>query len=138
MNTKLLVYDSHLEFCQVIEHLLRSELDIEVSADTQEATTLLELVGSHQPDIVIVGTSTPENPCGQLVRSIHRVFARASVIITSLHANNRFAEAMLLAGAAGYLLKDNLSNELVIAIRQVMAGEYFVSSELEVLPSKPN
>lgn len=134
MKIKLLIYDSHENFRQTIRELLRPQTKIEVVAEAKDASTLLMLVGDHKPDIVVLGTSTEEHPCAQLVQSIQDLFPSINIIITSLHANSRFAQAMLTAGASSYLLKDNLPTELVIAVRKVTAGEQFVSPSLVPLP----
>jgi DNA-binding NarL/FixJ family response regulator len=79
------------------------------------------------PDVVIMDIAMPELNGIEATRQIMDRTAGVRVLVLSMHSDQRFVERTLKAGAAGYLLKDCAFEELVRAIRTVMAGQIYLS-----------
>jgi DNA-binding NarL/FixJ family response regulator len=79
------------------------------------------------PDIVVMDVSMPNLNGIEATRHIHREFPAVKVIALSMHSNRRFVGDMLKAGAAGYILKEGLFDELVQAIHAIENGDIYLS-----------
>ncbi|MDX6561860.1 MAG: hypothetical protein QOD65_1674 [Gaiellales bacterium] len=104
---------------------------IEVVAQTDDAAAIEELVGSHQPDVLLVDIRMPPRQVDeglQAARQVRRLHPGVGVLILSQHVDVLHALDILgdRQGGVGYLLKDHVANidELRDAIERVMAGHF--------------
>jgi len=99
--------------------------DIVAEASTgREALLATQLL---KPDIVLMDVSMPKLNGVEATRRIVAERTRTRVIGLSMHSDPRYVLAMLDAGAAGFLLKDAASTELIEALRQVASGRSYAS-----------
>jgi len=104
--------------------------DIKVVGEAEDGRKVLHLVRKLLPDIVIMDITMP-NLNG--VDATHRIISespKVKVIALSIHSNRRFVAGMLKAGASGYILKECLFEELVLAIHTVAAGGTYLSPRI--------
>ena len=74
------------------------------------------MVADLEPDVLIMDIAMPDLNGIEATRQIKAEFPQVKVIALSMHADRRFVEGMLSAGASGYVLKSSASEELVSAI----------------------
>ncbi len=127
MSIGILLADDHAIIRQGLRSLLEKQPDIEVVAEAEDGREAFELVRKLLPDIVIMDVTMPNLNGIEAARQIHREFPGTKVIALSIHSNRRFVGDMLKAGAAGYILKECLFDELVRAIKAVAAGDSYLS-----------
>jgi len=105
---------------------LRSALedypDITIIAEAGTAGDGVAAVGKHKPDVVLLDLSLPDRPGIQACREIVRARAQTKVLILTSNSNERNVQEAMLAGAKGYLLKDNDGATLAAALRTVAEG----------------
>ena len=130
MSIKVLLVDDHAIIREGLRSLLEKQPDIEVVADTDDGRKALELVRELSPDIVIMDVTMPRLGGIEATRQITGEFPDVKVIALSIHSRRRFVADMLSAGAAGYILKECLFDELVAAIRAVAAGGRYLSPRI--------
>jgi DNA-binding NarL/FixJ family response regulator len=130
MSIKVLLVDDHAIIREGLRSLLEKQPDIEVVADTDDGRKALELVRELSPDIVIMDVTMPRLGGIEATRQITGGFPDVKVIALSIHSRRRFVADMLSAGAAGYILKECLFDELVAAIRAVAAGGRYLSPRI--------
>jgi len=82
------------------------------------------------PDVVIMDITMPHLDGIEATRGILTESPETKVIALSIHGGKRFVENMLQAGAAGYVLKDSVPEELVDAVRTVLRGEKYLSASV--------
>ena len=130
MTLRLVVADDNKEFCKSVRDLLAKEPDLKVVGEGEDGQAAIELVNELDPDVVIMDVVMPNMNGVKATREIVSSRPRVKVIALSLHADKGFVEAMRIAGASGYVLKDHMSTELISAIRAVVSGQTYFSPEL--------
>lgn len=129
-SARILVADDHELFAEGLLTLLTKEPDLDVIAVAKDGRAACATARQLAPDLVIMDISMPGLNGIEATRRITSQLDRVKVLCLSMHAETRFVEAALKAGAAGYLLKDSALEELVRAIRVVMAGRTYLSPEV--------
>ena len=130
MNIRVLLVDDHAIIREGLRSLLEKQPDMEVVADTDDGRKALELVGELLPDIVIMDITMRGLNGIEATRRIITEFPAVKVIALSIHSKRRYVADMLSAGAAGYILKECLFDELVQAIKAVAAGGRYLSPRI--------
>jgi DNA-binding NarL/FixJ family response regulator len=127
MAIKILIADDHQILRQGLRTLLEKEPDLEVVAEADNGRSTVRLARETQPEVIIMDVAMPDLNGIEATRQIISEMPKVKVIALSMYADRRFVANMLKAGASGYLLKDCASEELVRAIRVVMAHKTFLS-----------
>ncbi len=136
MTIRIVLADDHPSYRSVVREMLDHEPDLEVVAEAGDGDGAVRADLEHGPDIVIMDIAMPGVDGIEATRQIVARRPTARVLALSLHTDPRFVEAMLQAGAAGYVLKQDSFADLLHAIREVAAGRSFVSPSL-VSPMAP-
>lgn len=127
MSIKVLLVDDHTLIREGLRSLLEKQPDIQVVGEAEDGRRAKELVAELSPDIVIMDVTMPRLGGIEATRQITGEFPAVKVIALSIHSKRRFVADMLSAGAAGYILKECLFDELVQAIQAVAAGGRYLS-----------
>ena len=127
MKIKVIIIDDHQMVREGLRSLLVGEKDMEVIAEAGDGWEGVRLAEKLAPDVVIMDIAMPELNGIEATRQILDRTTGVRVLVLSMHSDQRFVERTLKAGAAGYLLKDCAFEELVRAIRTVMAGQMYLS-----------
>jgi len=130
MSIGVLLVDDHAIIRDGLRSLLEKQQDMEVLADTNEGRKAVELVREMSPDVVIMDVTMAGLNGIEATRVITAEFPKVKVVALSIHSQRRFIAEMLSAGAAGYVLKECLFDELVQAIQAVAAGGRYLSPRI--------
>ncbi|NPV01218.1 MAG: response regulator transcription factor [Brevinematales bacterium] len=130
MKIKIALADDHSIVRKGIRSLLESEPDIEVIGEAGNGYEAIELVRKHSPNIIIMDISMPDLNGMEATRMINSEFPGTHIIALSMHHDKRFIANMLEGGAKGFLLKDCAAEELIDAVRTVIAGRIFLSKSI--------
>jgi len=127
MTIRVLIADDHQIVRQGLRTLLEKEPDLKVVAQSEDGRTTVRLARELAPEIIIMDVAMPDLNGIEATRQIVSEMPQVKVIALSMYADRRFVANMLKAGASGYLLKDCAYEELVRAIRVVMAQKTYLS-----------
>ncbi|MBN2593966.1 MAG: response regulator transcription factor [Sedimentisphaerales bacterium] len=130
MNIRVLLVDDHSIIREGLRSLLEKQPGMEVVADTDDGRKAFDLVRELLPDIIIMDITMPGLNGIEATRRIVDEFPAVKVIALSIHSKRRYVADMLSAGAAGYVLKECLFDELVQAIKAVAAGGRYLSPRI--------
>jgi DNA-binding NarL/FixJ family response regulator len=126
----VLVVDDHPIVRQGLSQLINQEPDLMVCGQAEDARTALDAIDPSQPDILIVDVSL-DGPDGiELLKTIRANDSRLPVLILSMHDESLYAERALRAGANGYIMKQEATERVLVAIRQILGGEVYVSERM--------
>jgi len=120
---RVIIADDHAVVREGTRHILESEQDIEVVGEAANGAEALVLVERLNPDVAILDISMPVLSGIEATERIKVVRPATAVLILTSYDDDRYVFALLAAGAAGYLLKDVPSAEVVRAVRCVHIGE---------------
>lgn len=132
---KIILADDHVLMREGIRNLIDNVDDLKVIAETGDGTELLNLLKKKLPDMVILDISMPGLRGIEAAREIHSSYPDVSILILSMHKRQEFLSMALEAGASGYVLKEDTSEELLHAIDQVRHGRTYLSAKLAALYS---
>ncbi len=124
---RILLVDDHTILREGIRSLLEQQSDIQVVAETDNGRQAVELVRQLKPDVVLMDIAMPLLNGIHATEQIRRETRCTHILILSQHESEEYIRRALAAGAAGYLLKDIGSDELINAIRAVYNGESILS-----------
>jgi len=127
---RVLLADDHALVRAGMRALLSELLGIEVVAETGDGREALRLVREHRPDIAMLDISMPGLNGLEVASRIVHDHGKTRVIIVSMHGDDESVRRALVAGAAGYLLKNSDRNELELALRAVARGDTWLSPAL--------
>ena len=128
--TTVLLVDDHPLMRQGLRTLLESAADFAVVGEAADGEEALDQVRALLPDIVVMDITMPNLNGIEATRRILAEVPGTRVVALSIHAEKRFVDDMLTAGAAAYVLKDSVPEELVRAIHAVLKGESFLSAPI--------
>ena len=127
---KILIAEDH----NIVRHGLRQSLsqeeDMMVVAEADNGRKAVELASEHNPDVIVMDVSMPDMNGIEATRQILKINPDIKIIALSMHSEKQYVLSMVKAGARGYLLKTNLFEELLTAIRTVIDGNVFLSPEI--------
>lgn len=126
-NLKVLLADDHRILREGLRALLEREADIEVVAEASNGGEAVQLAREFLPDVVVMDIGMPDLNGVDATREIMSGSAPPRVLCLSVHREPGLIQAMLEAGAGGYLLKTTAGRELIRAVRTVAAGETYLS-----------
>ena len=132
MPITIVLADDHRAYREHLRNRLNQEPDMTVVAQAEDGQAAVQTVQdlarqSQAPDLVIMDvTMVPMNGM-EATRQILSSHPSVKVLALSIHDNRQFVEAMVQAGASGYMLKDDPYADLTRAIRAVSAGQTYFS-----------
>jgi DNA-binding NarL/FixJ family response regulator len=123
----VLIADDHGIVRSGLRLLLERQDDIEVIGEAADGAEAREIAVRERPDLAILDVRMPKLTGLQVTREIKRQAPEVSVLILSMHDDERYLFEALKAGASGYVLKTQADVDLVEAIRAVERGEPFLT-----------
>jgi DNA-binding NarL/FixJ family response regulator len=127
---RVLLVDDHPIVRQGLARLISQEADLEVCGEAGDVPTAVQLVGDLSPDVVVADLSLKEGSGIDLIKTLRSQSSDVAVLVLTMHEESFYAERALRAGARGYLTKQEASEKILTAIRQVFDGELYVSDRL--------
>lgn len=124
---RILIVDDHPIVRRGLADLVNQETGLAVSGQAEDAHQAMEAIRAQEPDMVIVDISLKETSGLELIKDIKTRHPGLPVLTLSMHDESLYAERALRAGARGYIMKQQATEELIMAIRKVLDGQVYVS-----------
>ena len=131
MATRILIADDHGIVRSGLRLLLDRQPDMRVVAEASDGAEAVELALRERPDLCILDVGMPVLTGLQATREIKSHAPDVTVLMLSMHSDERYLFEALKAGASGYVLKAEADQALVAAARAVGRGEAFLTNAAE-------
>jgi DNA-binding NarL/FixJ family response regulator len=129
-QSRVIVVDDHPIVRQALAQMINREPDLVVCGEAEEARSALQAIAALQPDIVVVDISL-NGPSGlEVLKAIRQTDPKLRVLILSMHDEMVYAERALRAGANGYIMKQEATEMVLVALRRILGGEVYVSNRV--------
>jgi DNA-binding NarL/FixJ family response regulator len=127
---RVLIADDHAILRRGLQEILVREMEGAVCGEAKDATEILARVQETCWDLVILDITMPGRSGLDVLRDLKAARPKLPVLVLSMHPEDQYGKRMLSAGAAGYMNKESAPEELVKAVRKVVAGGRYVSDAL--------
>ncbi|BCB05750.1 response regulator [Bacillus sp. KH172YL63] len=126
MATNIVIIDDHQLFREGVKRILEFEPSFNVVAEGDDGSEAMNLVETHEPDVVLMDINMPEINGVEATRELMDKYPNTKVIILSIHDDENYVNHALKTGALGYLLKEMDSDALIDAVKIVAEGGSYV------------
>ncbi|MGC1480340.1 MAG: response regulator transcription factor [Chthoniobacterales bacterium] len=123
----VVVADDHPVILRGLSQLINAEKDLEVIATISNARDLMETLGAVRPSLLLLDLGLGNADGLSVLKSVRAMHKSLPVLVFSMLDELDFAGRALTSGASGYVMKDNVDDQLLMAIRTVMKGETYLS-----------
>ena len=127
----ILIADDHGIVRSGMRLLIDRQSDMTVVAEAEDGVQAVEQALTSQPDCCVLDVSMPRLTGIQAARQIRQYLPDTPVLVLSMHDDERYVFEALKAGASGYVLKREVDQALLTAIRAVHRGEAFLTNAVE-------
>jgi DNA-binding NarL/FixJ family response regulator len=129
-KNKVLVVDDHPIVRRGLAELIAMEPDMEVCGEAADMAEAIKLIESNCPEVAIVDITLKSGHGLELIQHIKANHPGVKMLVSSMHDELLFAERSLRAGAMGYIPKQEATETLLDAIRQVLRGEIYLTARM--------
>ncbi len=130
MVIRVLAADDHMLVRKGVRNVLDEHPDIELVGEASDGEEAVALTASLRPDVVLMDIAMPRLNGVEATRQIKARSPRTAVLVLTAYDDDAYVFALLEAGAAGYLLKSELDQQLAATIQAVNSGESVLSPSI--------
>jgi two-component system, NarL family, invasion response regulator UvrY len=126
----VVIVDDHTLVRAGMKRLLEDVPDIKVVGEADSGETAISVVKEKKPDVVLMDLKMPGIGGLDATRRLIRINPKLKIIVVTVCRAGPFPDRLVRAGAAGYITKDTNAEELILAIRKVVAGQVYITLEI--------
>ena len=127
----IMIVDDHPIVANGIQQLIDREPDMKVIQSVQDAESAIKFIEKLTPDLLVVDISLKGSTNGiDLIKSLKKRYPKIKSLVLSMHEENLYAERAIKAGAKGYIMKNDLTDNIVKAIRSILSGNLYLSEAI--------
>jgi two-component system response regulator NreC len=124
---RILIADDHTILRAGIRSLLDMVPEFQVVGEVDNGKDAIHQAGQLKPDVLLSDLSMPKTNGTEAIQRINSRYPGIKILVLTVHKTEEYVHAALKAGANGYILKDDSSDELINAINNIMAGKTYLS-----------
>lgn len=127
---KILIADDHAIVREGLKQIVAEETDMRVLGEAGNANEMFELLKKEKWSIVVLDINMPGKSGLEALKEMRALYPSIPVLILSMYTEEQYGLRAIKAGAAGYLKKVSAPDELVKAIRKIVAGGRYINESL--------
>lgn len=127
---RVFIADDHAIVRAGLKQILADSPDMTVAGEAENGLDAIKLFRKTKCHVMLLDISMPDKSGIDVLKQVKKENPDLAVLMLSMHREDQYAIRSLKAGASGYLTKQSAPKELVTAIRQVAAGQKYVSAAL--------
>jgi DNA-binding NarL/FixJ family response regulator len=128
VRARVVLADDHQDFLAATARFLEPEFDVVETVGNGQA--LVEESPRLDPDLLVVDIAMPILNGIEAARRLTAAGSRAKIVFLTVHADEDYVRAAQAAGGSGYVVKSRLATDLPLAMREALAGRFFVSPSI--------
>lgn len=129
-KSKILIVEDHPVFRLGLRELINQESDLEVCGEADDVAGARKAIGTTEPDMIVVDLSLKNSNGMELIEELCIDKKAVPVLVLSMHDETVHAQRCILAGARGYIMKQEASGSIIKAIRHIREGHCYVSPRI--------
>lgn len=129
-KTAVVIVEDHPMFRERLAELINKEPDLEVCGVADNIRDGFDLITHGDAQIAIIDITLQGSSGLELLKNLKAAGVEWPVLVLSMHDESLYAERVLRAGARGYITKSEASAKIMTALRQVLAGEIYLSTKM--------
>ncbi len=127
---QIVIAEDHTILRQGLRALLSSDPDFEVVGEAEDGRAAIRSVETLSPDLLLMDLSMPRMTGMEAITEIKKGSPATKIVVLTVHKGEEYVLSALKAGADGYVLKDAGRDELVAAVKNVLAGKRYLSPDI--------
>lgn len=127
---KVLLVDDHPLVRMGLTNIINQEPDLVVCGETDGEGNMVQLVQGLQPDVAVVDWSLKDKDAAGVIATFRQHCPQMPILVLSMHEELFYAERALRAGADGYIMKQEATDKIVEAVRNVVVGRPYLSRRM--------
>lgn len=129
-KSQVVVVEDHPVLCDGLKQLINSQPDLACVGAADNTSDAKSLAEKFKPDLMILDLRLKGGDGLDFIKALRVEHPEVKVLVLSQYDELLFAERTLRAGAAGYIMKENATDEVLRAVRKVLAGELYFSERV--------
>ena len=129
-KARIFLVDDHPIVRQGLSQLINQESDLVMCGHAEDARSAMEAITASRPDLVIVDISLAGPDGLDLLKQVRLTDPALPVLILSMLDESLYAGRALRAGANGYIMKQEATDNVLVAVRRILHGEIYVSDRM--------
>jgi DNA-binding NarL/FixJ family response regulator len=126
----IFLVDDHPLVREWLTNLINQQPDLAVVGEAETGPQAMEAMLKLKPDVAIIDISLKDSSGIELIKHLKQTLPTLAVLVLSMHEELHYAERALRAGARGYIVKRETTRKVIVAIRQVLAGQPYMTEEI--------
>jgi DNA-binding NarL/FixJ family response regulator len=129
-KSRIIVVEDHPLLCAGLMQLIGNQPDLACAGTADNTAAARQIVEQCKPDLLLLDLRLKSGDSLELIKSLRVEHPEVKVLVLSQYDELIFAERALRAGASGYIMKENATDEVLRAVRKVLAGELYFSERV--------
>lgn len=130
VKTRIMIVDDHPLLRRGLAELINRESDMTFCGEAEDSPSAMKLIAQLKPDLVIVDISLKGYNGIELIKNIKAFDPKIQILVLSMHDESVYAMRVLKAGAKAYVMKQEVVDKVMEAVRRIRAGKVFVSERV--------
>ncbi len=131
MDKKILIVEDHPVVLEGMTQLINSTNGLIVCAGTERADKVIELIGKHKPDLILMDLILRKSSGLDLIKDAKIIFPEICVLVVTMRDESIYAERAIKAGAKGYIMKGEPTEKIILAVTEVLNGRIYLSETMK-------
>lgn len=129
---KIMIVDDHPFLRRGLAEFIEDEAGMQVCGQASGITEAIRMIERINPDVLVVDLKLKDGSGFELIKQVKAMNRLVRMLVLSMYDETMYAERALRAGAMGYITKEEASDKVVDAIRQILRGEIYLSDQMSV------
>lgn len=127
---RILVADDHPIFRKGLIEIISSEDSFEIIGECGDGITALTIITEKQPDVAVLDIQMPKMNGFEVLKKINELKLSTKVVFLTMHSEENIFEKAMELGAQAYLLKESVTDDILLCLNHVVQGKFYVSSSI--------